>query len=102
MAEHGAYPTQVNDAAGEVIKLAPHALELAQNTRGCRAGRLETPPEVFVMLDDVVKAVAEQKVAFQVDKKRMSCGRAAGSRARLLLIVAAGIFAIGPTPQTCR
>jgi len=56
MAEHGAYPAQVGDAAREVIKLALHALELTQNTRRGRAGRPEAPPEVFVMLNDIVKA----------------------------------------------
>jgi len=75
MAEHGAHPAQVNDAAGEVVKLVPHALELAQNTHRCRAGRLEAPPEVFVMLDDVVKA-AER--AFLLDFAAKTRCRSAG------------------------
>ena len=50
MAKHGAYPAQVGDTTGEVIKLALHALELTQNTRRGRAGRPEATPEVLVML----------------------------------------------------
>src|ERR1019366_4329330 len=53
--QHRAQPLGIGDTAGEIARLVADARELAENTRGCGAGRLHATLKVFVMLNEIVE-----------------------------------------------